>query len=47
MRLMSAGKTDSAKLFSEALETNPTRALRIRKASASHNKKIFVTYISE
>jgi hypothetical protein len=32
MSLRSAGKTDAAKLFSEALETTPTRGLRIRKA---------------
>jgi hypothetical protein len=44
---MSAGKTDSARLFSEALETNPARALRIRKAWAAYNKNIFVPYVSK
>jgi len=32
MSLRYAGKTDAAKLFSEALETSPTGGLRIRKA---------------
>jgi len=32
MSLRSSGKTDSAKLSSETLETIPTRGLRIRKA---------------
>jgi hypothetical protein len=32
LNLRSAGKTDAAKLFSEALETTPTRGSRIRKA---------------
>jgi hypothetical protein len=31
MSLQSAGKTDAAKLFSEAIETTPSRGLRIRK----------------
>jgi hypothetical protein len=36
MSLRSAGKTDVAKLFCEALETTPMRALRIRKAWNVH-----------
>jgi len=32
MNLRSSGKTDAAKLFSEALETTPARGLRIRIA---------------
>lgn len=32
MSLRSAGKTDAAKLSSEALERTPTKGLRIRKA---------------
>jgi hypothetical protein len=47
MRLRSAGKTDVAKLFSEALETTPTRALRIRKAWTAHAKNIVVPYTPE
>ena len=47
MNLLSAGKTDSAKFCSGALETAPTGALRIRKAWAVRTKNIFVTYTSE
>jgi hypothetical protein len=47
MSLRSAGKTDAAKLFCEALETTPTRALRIRKAWDAHAKNIEVPYTPE
>jgi len=47
MCLISAGKTDAAKLFSEALEIAPMRTLRNRKAGAAHTKNIFVPYASE
>jgi hypothetical protein len=47
MSLRSSGKTDAAKLFNEALETTPTRALRIRKAWDTHAKNVVVPYISE
>jgi hypothetical protein len=43
--LWSAGKKDDDnKLFSEALETIPTRALKIRKAWAVHLKNVLVPY---
>jgi len=45
--LRSAGKTDAAKLFSEALETTPTRALRIRKAFGAHVKNFSEPYTAE
>jgi hypothetical protein len=32
MSLISAGETDAAKLYSEALEATPKREIRIRKA---------------
>ena len=35
-------KGDAAKLFSEALEVTPTRALRSRKAWASHTKIVLL-----
>jgi hypothetical protein len=47
MSLRSAGKTDAAELFSEAIETIPSRELRIRKAYAAHAINVFVLYISE
>jgi hypothetical protein len=45
--LIAAGKTDAAKLFSEALETTPTGALRIRKACGAHAKNVSVPYTAE
>jgi hypothetical protein len=47
MSLRSASKSDAAKLCSGALETVPTRALRIRKVLAAHTKNNFVPYASE
>ena len=38
MSLRSAGKTEAAKRCNEALETNPTKALRIIKAGVVHAK---------
>ena len=38
-------KGDVAELFSAALETTPTRALRNREASAAHAKNIWIQYI--
>jgi len=45
--LRSAGKTDVAKRFSEALETTPTGALRIRKAYSALVKNVSVPYTAE
>ena len=45
--LRSAGKTDAAKRFSEALETTPTGALRIRKSCGAHAKNVSVPYTAE
>ena len=45
--LRSAGKTYAAKLFSEALETKTTGALRIRKAWGTHAQNVSVPYIAE
>jgi len=45
--LQSAGKIDATKLFSETLETTPTRALKIRKAWAAHAENVLVPYASE
>jgi hypothetical protein len=42
MSLRSATKTDAAKLFSEALETTPTRGSRIRKAMTAHAKTVLI-----
>jgi len=47
MSLWSAGKTDAAKRCNEALKTNPTRALKIRKAWVAHAKNILVPYTPE
>jgi hypothetical protein len=47
MSLWSAGKTYAAKRFSEALETTPTGALRIRKAWGAHAKNVSVPYTVE
>jgi hypothetical protein len=47
MNLRSSGKTDAAKLFSEALQTTPARGLRIRKAWGSHAKNILVPFTPE
>jgi hypothetical protein len=47
MSLQSAGKTDVAKLFSEALETTATRALSIRKAWATHAENVLVLHAPE
>ena len=47
MSLRSAGKRDAAKIFSEALETAPTRDLNIRKAWAAHVKNVLVPYTPE
>jgi hypothetical protein len=47
MSLQSAGKTYAAKHFSEALETTPTGALRIRKAWGAHAKYVSVPYTAE
>jgi hypothetical protein len=47
MSLRSAGKTDAAKLFGEALETTPKKALRIRKAWDAHAKNVVVPYTPE
>ena len=47
MSLQSAGKTYAAKRFSEALETTPTGALRIRKAWGAHVKNVSVPYTAE
>ena len=48
MSLRSAGKTDGAKLFSEALETTTTtRALNIRKAWAAYAENVLVLYAPE
>jgi hypothetical protein len=44
MSLRSAGKTDAAKLFNEALEATPVRALSIRKAWAAHAENVLVLY---
>jgi hypothetical protein len=44
---ISAGKTNAAKHFSEALETAPKGVLRIRKVWVAHNKNIFLPYASE
>jgi hypothetical protein len=41
MSLMSAGETDAAKLFSEALEANPTTEIRTRKAWGAHTKNVW------
>jgi len=38
-------KGDVAELYSAALETTPTRALRNRKAWAAHAKNILIQYI--
>jgi len=45
--LRSAGKRDAVKIFSEALETAPTRELSIRKAWAAHAKNSLVPYTPE
>jgi hypothetical protein len=45
MGLQSAGTTDAATLFSEALENTPTRAFKIRKAWAARAKNISVPYM--
>jgi hypothetical protein len=42
MSLRSAGKTDAAKLFSEALETTPMRTLSIRKAWDVHTENVLI-----
>jgi hypothetical protein len=47
MSLRSAGKTDAAKLFNEALETTPKRALRIRRAWDAHAKNVVIPYTPE
>jgi hypothetical protein len=47
MSLRSAGKTDGAKRCNKALKTNPTRALRIRKAWVAHAKNVLVPYTPE
>jgi hypothetical protein len=47
MNLLSADKTDAAKLYNGALGTAPKGALRIRKVSVVHNKNIFIPYASE
>jgi hypothetical protein len=44
MSLISAGETDAAKLFSESLEANPTREIRIRKAWVAHTKNFLVLF---
>jgi len=38
-------KGDVAELFSAALETTPTRALRNRKPWAAHAKNILIQYV--
>jgi hypothetical protein len=45
--LRSSGKTDAAKLFSEALETIPARGLRIRKAWGAHAKNVLAPFPPE
>jgi len=47
MSLISAGKTDATKLFSEALEATPTRETGIRKASGVHTKNVLVLFTPE
>jgi hypothetical protein len=47
MSLRSAGKTDVTTLFSEAIETTPKRASRIRKAWAANAKNVVVPYTAE
>jgi hypothetical protein len=47
MSLQSAGKTYAAKLFSEALETTPTGALKIREVWGAHAKNVSVPYTVE
>jgi hypothetical protein len=45
--LRSSGKTDAAKIFSEALETTPARRLRIRKAWGAHAKNVLAPFTPE
>jgi len=47
MSLISAGKTDAAKIFSEALEATSTREIRIRKAWGVHTKSVLVLFTPE
>lgn len=45
--LRSSGKTEAAKLFSEASETTPARGLRIRKAWGAHAKNVLPPFTPE
>jgi hypothetical protein len=47
MSLRSTGKTDATKVFIEAFERAPTKALRITKAWTAHAKNIVVLYTLE
>jgi len=47
MSLISAGKTEAAKRFSEPLEATPTREIGIRKVWGAHTKNVLVLSIPE